>query len=121
MHTIRDQYNLSSCNDGLESDYKAMLAWLYSHNVSPCTSAYFGADINAILVSKWIAYRDSLSNRLGLYDREHLEQLALENCEPEDFYELLDCLEETCDGHLMAIGQLFCSDPKLLDIELPQQ
>lgn len=44
-----------------------------------------------------------------MIDREMLEQQALECCSAEDWYELLDCLEETPDSDLEKIISLNAS------------
>jgi hypothetical protein len=38
-----------------------------------------------------------------MIDREFLEQQALECCAADEWYELLDCLEETPDGDLIKL------------------
>lgn len=106
-HTIRNQYDLLAGSETLESDFKAMLDWLSYWEMKPCTSIYFGEEVNAILVNNWISFRNSLSNIPKIYEREFLEACAREECEPDDFYEIEDCMDEIADGQLMAIGRLF--------------
>ena len=106
-HTIRDQYNLIAGDEGLSSDFNAMLAWLESWSVKPCNSVYFGEEINAIYVRGWIDFRNSLNNASGKYSRSFLEETAREECEAIDFYEIQDCMDEISDGQLMAIGRIF--------------
>lgn len=106
-HTIRDQYNLIAGDEGLSSDFNAMLAWLEGWSVKPCNSVYFGEEINAIYVHSWIDFRNSLSNASGKYSRSFLEETAREECEAIDFYEIQDCMDEISDGQLMAIGRIF--------------
>lgn len=106
-HTIRDQYNVIAGDEGLSSDFNAMLSWLESWGVKPCNSVYFGEEINAIFVRSWIDFRNSLNNASGKYSRSFLEEAAREECEAIDFYEIQDCMDEITDGQLMAIGRIF--------------
>ena len=106
-HTIRSQYDLIVVNEGLESDFHAMLDWLENWDMKPCNSVYFGEEVNAILVRNWIVFRNSLSNENGRYEREFLEACAKDECEPDDFYEIEDCLSEITDGQLMALARIF--------------
>lgn len=106
-HTIRDQYNVIAGDEGLSSDFNAMISWLESWDVKPCKSVYFGEEVNAIFVRSWIDFRNSLSNSSGKYSRSFLEQTAREECEADDFHEIQDCMDEITDGQLMAIGRIF--------------
>lgn len=106
-HTIRDQYNVIAGDEGLSSDFNAMLSWLESWGVKPCNSVYFGEEINSLFVRSWIDFRNSLSNASGKYSRSFLEEAAREECEAIDFYEIQDCMDEITDGQLMAIGRIF--------------
>lgn len=106
-HTIRDQYNVIAGDEGLSSDFNAMLLWLESWGVKPCNSVYFGEEINSLFVRGWIDFRNSLSNASGKYSRSFLEEAAREECEAIDFYEIQDCMDEITDGQLMAIGRIF--------------
>jgi hypothetical protein len=106
-HTIRAQYDLIADQQSLESDFKAMLDWLSYWEMKPCNSAYFGEEVNSILVRNWIEFRNSLSNSPKRYEREYLEGCARDECEPDDFYEIADCMDDITDGQLMAIGRLF--------------
>lgn len=106
-HTIRAQYNLIAGKEALASDFGAMLDWIAQWDMKPCSSVYFGEEVNALLVRNWIAFRNSLTNSLNQYDRSFLEDCAREACEPEDFYEIQDCMDEITDGQLMALGRLF--------------
>lgn len=106
-HTIRDQYDLMVGDEGLSSDFNAMLEWLEGWNMKPCTSIFFGEEVNAILVRDWIDFRNSLSNASGKYSRSYLEAAAREECEEIDFYEIQDCMDEITDGQLMAIARIF--------------
>ncbi len=106
-HTIRDQYNVIAGDEGLSSDFNAMLEWLEGWDMKPCTSVFFGEEVNAILVRNWIDFRNSLSNTLGKYSRSYLEDAAREHCEDIDFYEIQDCMDQITDGQLMAIARIF--------------
>jgi hypothetical protein len=106
-HTIRDQYNVIAGDEGLSSDFNAMLSWLESWGVKPCNSVYFGEEINSLFVRSWIDFRNSLSNASGKYSRSFLAETAREECEAIDFYEIQDCMDEITDGQLMAIGRIF--------------
>jgi len=75
--------------------------------MKPCNSVYFGEAVNSILVRNWIEFRNSLSNSPKQYEREYLEECTREACEPDDYYEIEDCMDEITDGQLMAIGRLF--------------
>lgn len=107
IHTIRAQYDLIAGKEALASDFGAMLDWLEQWDMKPCSSVYFGEEVNALLVRNWIAFRNSLKNTLNQYERSYLEECAREACEPEDFYEIQDCMDEITDGQLMALGRLF--------------
>jgi hypothetical protein len=106
-HTIRAQYDLIAGKEALASDFGAMLDWIEQWDMRPCSSVYFGEEVNALLVRNWIAFRNSLTNTLNQYERSFLEDCAREACEPEDFYEIQDCMDEITDGQLMALGRLF--------------
>lgn len=106
-YTIRDQYDFLVGDEGLSSDFNAMLEWLESWGMKPCTSVFFGEEVNAILVRDWIDFRNSLSNASGKYSRSYLEEAAREECEAIDFYEIQDCMDEISDGQLMAIARIF--------------
>lgn len=106
-HTIRAQYDLIAGKEALASDFGAMLDWIDQWDMKPCSSVYFGEEVNALLVRNWIAFRNSLTNTLNQYERSFLEDCAREACEPEDFYEIQDCMDEITDGQLMALGRLF--------------
>jgi len=106
-HTIRAQYDLIAGKEGLASDFGAMLDWIEQWDMKPCSSVYFGEEVNALLVRNWITFRNSLSNALNQYDRSYLEESAREACEPDDFYEIQNCMDEITDGQLMALGRLF--------------
>lgn len=106
-HTIRDQYNVIAGDEGLSSDFNAMISWLENWDVKSCKSVYFGEEVNAIFVRSWIDFRNSMSNSSGKYSRSFLEETAREECEADDFYEIQDCMDEITDGQLMAIGRIF--------------
>ena len=106
-HTMRAQYDLIAGKEALASDFGAMLDWIEQWDMKPCSSVYFGEEVNALLARNWIAFRNSLTNTLNQYERSFLEDCAREACEPEDFYEIQDCMDEITDGQLMALGRLF--------------
>jgi len=39
----------------------------------------------------------------GLYSRDDLERTAIEACGPEQYYDLLDTIEEAADGELKQL------------------
>lgn len=118
-YTIRAQYDLIAGKEALASDFGAMLDWIEQWDMKPCSSVYFGEEVNALLVRNWIAFRNSLTNTLNQYERSFLEDCAREACEPEDFYEIQDCMDEITDGQLMALGRLFYQGGKAI-VKLPE-
>lgn len=109
-HTIREQYDLTADKEALEADFNAMLDWLDNWDMKPCTSVYFGQEVNAILVRNWIDFRNSLSNTSGRYERRNLEEFVRDECEDFEFSEIQNRMTELSDGQLMAIARLFNED-----------
>lgn len=105
MHSINDLYFRTTKSQGFSADFNAMLEWLKNWDMEPCTSVYFGEEVNIILVTNWICYRNSLSNLSNTYERIHLVECALDSCEDElERDELQDRISQLTDGHLMAIA-----------------
>lgn len=112
FYSLHDQYDIQTEGKGFVTDFQAMLDWFELWNLKPCDSKYFGEEINSILVKRWIDYRDSLSNTEG-FNRPYLEKCAKQMCDPEDLNDFLENLGTTSDGHLMALGRIFCSCPMI--------
>lgn len=107
MFLIKSQYAEITANNGLLSDYNAMLFWFRINGIEISTDPKVGDIVNAELVKLWIAFRESLTNIPQRFERDFLEAKALSMCEADDVYELRDCIGEVSDGHLMAIARLF--------------
>jgi hypothetical protein len=107
MFRIKNQYAEVTGDNGLLSDYSAMLCWFKINGIEISTDPDVGDTVNAGLVNLWIAFRESLTNIPQRFERKFLEAEALKVCEADDAYELRDCIDEVSDGHLMAIARLF--------------
>lgn len=120
FYTLRDEYDIQTDGKGFESDFRAMLDWFRlwgmkyfmgrSNNVIHPILLKRWEEINSVLVKSWIEYRDTLTNSQG-FDRSYLELCARRMCEPDDLNDFNENLDSTSDGHLMALGRIFYSQP----------
>lgn len=107
MHRLSSQH-IEVTGSKNPTDFNAMKYWMERNGIQPEVCPYKAELVHATIVQSWLDFkRKAVFFRHTDFDRNFLENAAREKCDPEQYYELNDSMDNIPDHELIIIAQLF--------------